>query len=245
MTMTLTSKRKNKSEYYGYASVRGQSHAATNTPNQDSVKVRRSQYGITLVVADGVGSHRFSQIGSRAIVKSVTDAFFMFESGKIPVTDITATAFKLFKKRVPVNKNTQSSTTCIFAHISEKHGLFVGQVGDGACYIEINDNFTALKGKESEFANIVVPLNPSLDTAKWHTRHFKADSETKLKILLATDGVSNDIIPEKENQCLEHYCTELGKIGMLGRNLFVRRTLKHWDVPGSSDDKTMIVYSRG
>ena len=245
MTMTLTSKRKNINEYYGYASVRGQSHIATKTPNQDAVKIRKTQYGITLVVADGVGSHKYSQIGSRTIVKSVTDAFYMFESGQIPVTDITATAYKLFKKRVPKSKNTQSSTTCIFAHISEKHGLFVGQVGDGACYIELNDTFTTLKGKESEFANLVVPLNPSLESAEWHTRHFKADKEAKLRILLATDGVSNDIIPEKENQCLGHYCNEVKNIDAFGRNRFIRKTLKHWDVPGSSDDKTMIVYSRG
>ena len=234
-----------KNECYGYASVRGQSHYASRTPNQDAVRVYRSEYGTTLVVADGLGSHRYSQIGSSAIVKSVTDAFFLFESGKIPVNEITATAFSLFRKRVPESKNTQASTTCIFAHISNTNGLFVGQVGDGACYIRINDSFTTLKGKECEFANLVVPLNASQETAKWHTRHFKTNVDTRISIMLATDGVSNDIIPEKEESCLEYYCSKLMNMTRIKRNMYVRKVLKQWDVPGSVDDKTMIVYSRG
>lgn len=243
--MTFLSKWPGKHERLGFSSIQGESHAAAKTPNQDAVLAGKNEYGVVLAVADGVGSHAFSQIGSKAAVRAVRDAFYAFEKGQIPVSDITKTIFTYYKRAVPDHLKTQASTTCIFAYLSNTSGLYIGQVGDGACYLKLNGRFTRLKGKDEDFANLVKPLNASMDEAKWKTRHFLVKADDRIEILLATDGISADIIPGKEEACLKFYADDLRRWPRLLSRLRIRRYLKRWNVPGSADDRTMIVYSRG
>ncbi len=232
-------------EYIGAYSLRGESHRATHTRNQDAYIAKKSRYGVTLAVADGVGSQTYSQIGSRAIVKAVARAFRLYETNRIPVSEITATAFALYKKTVPVSKRGQASTTCVFAHISEKNGLFVGQVGDGVCYLKLNGRFYVMQGKDAEFSNVVLPLCAEWDEARWKTRHFALTDSSAIQIMLATDGVSDDIISGKEEECLDFYVSKIQGSDVAKGKKTVKSILQNWNVPGSRDDKTMIVYSRG
>lgn len=237
-------KRGNTNEKCGGSSIRGVSHKATHTPNQDSFGLFTSKYGTTLVVADGVGSHKYSKCGSKAAVKAVKNAFRLFETEKLPVSNITATIYSLFQSYVPKRKRSQASTTCIFVHISPEHGTFIGQAGDGACYFKINDKFSMIVPPENEFANLVQPINPEKTIHKWKTRHLDTTNEDTMMFFLSSDGISNDIIPGKEYECLEFYASKL-VCDKRKNNRFVHQIIKHWDVPGSVDDKTMIVYSRG
>ena len=229
----------------GYATVKGDSHKRMNMPNQDAVLGGQNKFGVVLAIADGVGSHKFSQYGSKAAVRAVQEAFLSFELGKIQTSDITKTVFEIFKRKIPSKCAGQSSTTCIFAYLSNKTGLYVGQIGDGLCCIRINDKFTQLKDKEDCFANLVIPLNASKETAKWKTRHFNVKDSDKIEIMLATDGVSGDIIPGKEEECLNYYLNIIKKTNPFWRKLIIKKQLKAWNVPGSGDDKTMIVFSKG
>ena len=230
---------------FGYSCIRGKSHVASNLPNQDAVLVEIGKHGITLAVADGVGSQAYSQIGSHVAVTSVKEAFSEFENGLIPIANITKTIFEKYKSGVPEKIRDQSSTTCVFAYLSNISGLFLGQIGDGVCYFKVNDAFSILADKSADFANIVHPLNASKTEAKWKTRHFSLRGDESIKILLATDGVSADIMPTKEEECLNYYCNKLSKWPRILRNLRVKLYLKNWNVPGSNDDKTMIVFWRG
>ena len=238
-------KNKDANEFVGAYSLRGESHQATHTPNQDAYIIEKSRYGVTLAVADGVGSQKHSQIGSRAIVKAVARAFRLYETNRIPVSEITATAFALYKKAVPASKRAQASTTCVFAYISEKNGLFIGQVGDSVCYLKINERFLVMQGADAEFSNVVLPLCAEWDEARWKTRHFALTDSSVIQIMLATDGVSNDIIPGKEEECLDFYVSKIQGLDVAKGKKTVKSILQNWDVPGSGDDKTMIVYLRG
>lgn len=243
--MICSSKCIRKRNFLGFATIKGDSHKKMNMPNQDAVFAKQNKFGIALAVADGVGSHKFSQYGSKAAVRSVQEAFLSFELGEIQTSDITKTIFEIFKRKIPSKYADQSSTTCIFAYLSNKTGLYVGQIGDGLCYIKINDKFTQLKDKDDCFANLVIPLNASKETARWKTRHFNVKDSDKIEMMLATDGISGDIIPGKEEECLDYYLEKIKKTNPFWRNVIIKKQLKSWDVPGSGDDKTMIVFSKG
>ena len=60
---------------YGGFSAIGQTHLNIGLPNQDSFGIYRSKKRkkeLVLVISDGIGSHKHSDIGSMAIVKAVT-----------------------------------------------------------------------------------------------------------------------------------------------------------------------------
>ncbi len=229
----------------GYSCIRGKSHVASNLPNQDAVLVEMGTHGITLAVADGVGSQAYSQIGSQSAVVAVREAFFEFEHGLIPVASITKTIFEKYKGGVPERLRDQSSTTCVFAYLSNTYGLCLGKIGDGACYFKVNSSFSILAEKSDDFANIVHPLNALKNEVKWKTRHFSLHGDESIRLLLATDGISSDIVPGREEDCLNFYCHKLSKWPQILRNLRVKLYLRNWNVPGSNDDKTMIVFWRG
>ena len=234
-----------KSVGYGYSCVRGEHHIALNHPNQDAVLAEHNQYGFIFAVADGVGSQPHSQIGSHSAVTAVRDTFVGFERGIIPVSNITKTIFEKYKEGVPEELRNQASTTCVFAYLSNSSGLYLGQIGDGVCYFKLNGSFSKLTEKNDDFANLVRPLNASATEAKWKTRHFNVGKEDSVRLFLATDGVSADIVPGREENCLDYYCHMLARWPKLLRNIRIRRCLKCWNVPGSNDDKTMIVFWRG
>ncbi len=242
--MSLSFRKKYFREYWGFSSVKGGMYSRQGIENQDAVLVVKSRFGIVLVVADGVGSHKYSALGSKAAVKAVRRAFDSFEKGSIANTEITKTIFKLYVEMIDVDKRAEASTTCIFAYISNISGLYLGQIGDGMCCATINDHFLNLKKKDDDFSNLVTPLNATKESAKWYTRHFNIGEKDKLKIMLATDGISTDIIPGKENDGLEYFANKMGRIVTIN-NYKLRRVLKGWDPKGAGDDKTVIIYSRG
>ena len=51
-------------EEIGYASVKGVLHENANIPNQDAYSVKKYKFGTILVVSDGLGSKKHSDIGS-------------------------------------------------------------------------------------------------------------------------------------------------------------------------------------
>jgi serine/threonine protein phosphatase PrpC len=59
----------------GYSTIKGENHKKIHAPNQDAVLVKKDRFGVVLVVADGVGSHKYAHYGSRGIVKAVQKAF--------------------------------------------------------------------------------------------------------------------------------------------------------------------------
>ena len=227
------------------ASVRGISHIKAKKPNQDAVLIYKSKFGIIMAVADGVGSHQFSRYGSKTAVKAVKTAFLQFEKNEIDRKEITSTIYKQYCQGIKQKYINAAATTCLFAVLSYKHGLFVGQIGDGLSYVDINGLDWVIKPKEEDFSNIVVAMTPTKGSAKWTTKFFKISSDDKVRILLCTDGVSSGIIPGKEGECASYYINEINKKHALSYNYYIKKYLKNWNIKGENDDKTMIVFSKG
>ena len=59
---------------YGFVSVRGKSHIELDKPNQDFIDICHVKETVILIAADGAGSSRFSDEGSRRIVTKVLNS---------------------------------------------------------------------------------------------------------------------------------------------------------------------------
>ena len=61
-------------------------------------------------------------------------------------------------------------------------------------------------------------------------------------LLLATDGVSDDLVPERVGDLIAWLTGELAQTAHPGRSL--ARELRAWPVPKHLDDKTLVVLWR-
>ena len=66
----------------GYT-VKGKSHLRTKQPNQDSFLIGLLPYCDVFVAADGVGSHLYSQKGSKYVCRAVKVTFKKLHTKKI------------------------------------------------------------------------------------------------------------------------------------------------------------------
>ncbi len=59
---------------YGAASVIGKAHLDDALPNQDAFLIKKMSYGTIIVMADGMGSKKKADIGSKMICRAVCEA---------------------------------------------------------------------------------------------------------------------------------------------------------------------------
>lgn len=235
-------KKTSPSELLVGASTIGGSHLWEGRPNQDAVRVRRYGYGCVAAVADGVGSQRFSQYGSQAAVQAVHEVFCAYVRGDVRREHITRTITRWYAQRVKEKYRAQADTTCLFAAHIYGQGLFLGQIGDGICCGFLNGTPFLLREKEEEFGNLVVPLSPGRPTAVWRTRFIPGQQLRSLELLLATDGVSGDLLPGKEAAFTRYLMDRTIGQGQRAGEENLIRLLENWESPLSLDDKTIALY---
>lgn len=222
------------------ASIRGKMHKENHLPNQDCYEIKRTSYGFSLCVCDGVGSHKYSKQGAKAASKAVYKVFKLYYKKKIEKDEIGEKIRFYYNKNLRNKYRKEAGTTCLFAFIYKTDEIIIGQAGDGLILIKVDHRFATFQTKKDDFINEVCTLNGNHPFNSWKIRTLNFDSQqhSTLSILLTTDGLSEDIIPEKRESLLDHFM-ELSKKRKDHRLL---KELKKWNVPGSFDDKTIIVF---
>jgi len=223
-----------------YATMRGAHHRKKHEPNQDAFCMRLAHAYSVFCVADGVGSHKYSRKGSRAVSRAVAAVFADFVAGNVERKKLTATIYERFRNSIKEKYRSQASTTCLFIVVTDEFGVFVGQVGDGLAVLRINGELKYTSVKDDDFSNVVMPLSPAKENCRWTTRHFDADKEDKIEIFLSTDGISGDVIPGHEEECMDYFIQKIS--AKKNGNSELRKILLSWSKNGSNDDKTVIVY---
>lgn len=220
-------------------SLRGEYHRLNRTKNQDAVMVKEFSFGKIIAVADGLGSHRFSRNGSRAVVLAVKQSFLLYKKHLIPREKITETIGHKYYANLRPKHKIEAATTCIFAAYIYGEGVFIGQVGDGCAYVSNLGSTSILKAKDDEFSNLVVPLSyKNYNKVLWTTRFIKESKIQDMTIILATDGISEDIVKYHENEFVEYIKQLLGFDNKHVGKLKLKEFLRDWP---SGDDKTMAI----
>lgn len=225
---------------YGGASKIGQTHIKNNIPNQDYFRIHRSKKRkkeLILVVADGVGSHKYSQIGARAIANAVTTNAHLLYNVSNKKKFIKKT-MKVFMKNIHPYKKDECGTTCIFSVIF-KDRICLGQIGDGICCYKINDKFHILSDKDSDFLNETVSVTSRKSIDKWHFKSY--NNPTCFQIMMATDGVADDLVPNMREIFLQRLNDSTRGGNHKEISELILKLFDNWERPLSHDDKTMIL----
>jgi serine/threonine protein phosphatase PrpC len=142
--------------------------------------------------------------------------------------------------RVHKTGRDESATTCLFAVVTKDGRLLLAQLGDGLVILNTPKGTTTLEPPAERFGNATTGLGIASDVREWrlhHERNFTGAAT----ILLATDGVADDLVPEKRAEFVNFLVSEYGPRPAASRARAIAKELRAWPTPRHRDDKTLAV----
>lgn len=234
-----------KLEKLAYSSVRGLLHQQKNISNQDAYIAKKYKFGTVLVVADGMGSHNHSDIGSQAACKAVCDAVQKWQQyNEMDIRLLIPLVHAMWNMEIYPYLRKECGTTCLFAYVSHDEKLYVAQLGDGNIYISIDDKTELLHVKEDEFSNFTSGLGSIVNFDEWTIREYDI-KDKKVELMLMTDGVAETLIEEKKEAFVELLWKKLRESDCLSkRNNIIYSILRNWNATNAGDDRTIVCYRK-
>ena len=223
------------------ASVRGPEHRREGLANQDAWLVRRTRETTLAVVCDGLGSRSQSAAGSRAACRAVADSVRHWSASPGAPPDLLLRAVHaLWNIRVHAAGRDESATTCLFAVITADRRLLLAQLGDGLVLLSKAGSMTTLEPSAERFGNVTTGLGIASDLREWRI-HLEPRLHEDTAVLLATDGVADDLLLERRASFLEFLVARFGALPSGSRGRALARELRSWPTPRHWDDKTLVV----
>jgi serine/threonine protein phosphatase PrpC len=223
------------------ASVRGPEHFRDGRPNQDAWSSRLRRDTALAVVCDGLGSRPHSSVGSRAACHAVANAVRHWATGPdAPPELLLRLVHALWNVRVHQPGSDECATTCLFAVATKDGRLLLAQLGDGLVMLQTPKGTTTLEPPAERFGNATTGLGIASDLREWRL-HLEPNFAGTASILLATDGVADDLVPEKRSEFLNFLVTEYGSRPAAARTRAIAKELRDWPTPRHRDDKTVAV----
>ena len=216
------------------ASVRGPSHQLDGVPNQDALCVSGSRGGWCVAVADGLGSRPLSHIGSQKAVQLFRQLSRQRQSippgGVVPALRDAWLAH--FGDRYRAHE-----TTCLWARVDASGQGAAGQVGDGLLLARNQGVFQVLTDQRQGFGNQTNTLAQAGTQGCYST--VLELSQPGDGVLLMTDGISDDLIPEQLEPFFDAIYQRQLRCSKRRMRQWLTRELHSWSTPLHGDDKSI------
>ncbi len=224
---------------YG-ASARGKSHIKLKKPNQDSFLVDNKEDYILAVVCDGLGSKKYSHVGSKKLCKILKKQINKcFKLKSLDIEELIPVLKIKWKRAIWPIPAHKADTTCIFVVLSKKN-IIMCQIGDGLCALRSGDELIILSPKNDDFSNETTTFFKS-SIKDWRVEVLNIEKECNYKILLCTDGISEDLKFEVLSDFIEEIANAINNQSGYKDNEEILEIINNWPNKYSNDDKTMVV----
>jgi len=214
----------------------GPLHIKENIPNQDAYIVKKYSWGIVGVVCDGLGSKKYSHIGSKSLVNAVLKTAQLFDFEK-DVKLFEPLLKSLWNINIFPYKEKETSTTLLFT-IIKNNKIYIGRVGDGSIAIFGKDALLVEEDKDM-FTNYTTPFGRD-DKIEWNI----FDLEDISYVVMCSDGISEDLKKDKLLDFFKNYTLTYKDMQVNKRVYEIKQWLKNWPVKGHSDDKTIVALTK-
>lgn len=220
-------------------SVRGPAHSAEGRPNEDAWYARVSRAGGCAVVCDGVGSRSAARLGAQAGARSARRAWAIWKKSPAALPEdfvrLVEVLWRLELGRTPLE---DACTTLLFAGIRPEGTGLLAQIGDGLVGIHSDGEFRAVTEDRATFGSMSCALGMPHKLKDWNLVSLESFG-SGARVLLATDGIADDLVAEKREAFVTWLLHEFGERPNASRRL--RRALARWPVPHHRDDKTLVI----
>lgn len=221
------------------SSVRGPSHVRDGLPCQDAWLAVANARASLAVVCDGMGSRPRSCEGSRAATLATRDAWRLWRRSSVgSVEDLIRLVEAAWRLRLVSVPADEAATTCLL-YAEDGHGRAAqAQLGDGLIARRSPDGWVAVHAARSEGFGLTFGLGTPHTLADWSFTLVEPLATGEV-LLLATDGVSEDIEPDRIGDLAAWVVDDVGPLQRPARAL--ANELRKWPVPHHQDDKTLLV----
>lgn len=225
------------------ASVTGPTHRKMKRPNEDAWIHVQGQFGTLGAACDGMGSGSKARIGAQIGCVAIKEAIKQWASGDDPPTHYIAyLAETIWRIKISPHSPGDCATTCLFAFFKPDGHCFLGGVGDGLIATRSGEGPVRLiKGeRDTEFSNQTSGMGNSVRLKDWLVEVIDPTDEDQV-VLLATDGIADDLHLEKIDELLDWLIASFAFLPPLKRWQVLCKELRNWPTPRHVDDKTLVV----
>lgn len=222
-------------------SVRGTAHAYRGLPNQDAFLIRKTQNGVTAVVADGLGSKPYADVGAQQACRAAVRAIKTFENrSDIAFSDLLMLIQSYWISALTAYPASKCSATCLFVYVTDTD-ITAARLGDGMiCLLGKNaaDSVVLTDEKEDSFANATDCLTSEHILSKWEIKKYERSLFTSA--VICTDGIASDLQDGAHRDFVRELTIQSVQKSVYKNRSDAKKWLTAWPVTGSGDDKTLI-----
>ena len=192
-----------------------------------------------VAVADGMGSRSNARVGARAACRAARDAARLWSPTSSPRL-LGLLVELLWRMRIAPLEPNDCASTCLVALRTGDGAWTVGGVGDGlAVYRDPQRGHDVVVGdRGTEFGNSTTALGVGNSPDRWKWKAFR-ENELGGAVVLASDGVADDLLPERLGGFVEWLVEDVGSLPAPRRACAIKQSLRQWPTPNHLDDKTV------
>lgn len=226
-------------DYFG-ASVAGPAHRALRKPNEDQWLGASGAFGSLVVVSDGLGSKERARHGAtKACIATLRAVRGWHKAGTCSFDDLVSRIEPLWLEEIAPFDRLDCAATCLLALAHHDGRTYVAALGDGMAAVRRRGAIERVeRPRASDFSNETQSLGSG---GVWAKRCFEC-AEIDIAVL-ASDGVSDDLRPERLADFVAWLKDEIATLQPVPRWRSLRRELSEWPTPRHLDDKTIAVLS--
>ena len=223
----------------------GPFHKKERQPNADAWLGWRRKGNHLIVVCDGLGSCPKSHLGSKAACQAIRDAVKLWiDRGPNRPTDLLRMITPIWLAYLPSDCFQDYKTTCLFVLSLNNGTLLIAGLGDGLAGLVLpGGEMTFVVGNRNNgFINQTASLGMEKSGQYWKMKVY--ENIGSFRAILATDGISDDIVPERMDGFVDWLIYEFSGLLPRQRRYMLSKELKNWPTPNHSDDKTLAIMWR-
>ena len=229
-------------------SVLGTRNKVENNKNQDAFLCKATENVVYLAVADGLGSCKYSEKGSKLAIECLedwvkSDLQNYSSPSEEMVMILNSKLIDRWKMKIPEGHYRDYDTTLLYAILLHDY-LIVGGIGDGMILCHFNNSIKEFSWEKNEFSNRTVSL--SANNAKHCIRGELiklTDSSYPLTLIIATDGVAEDLDPDLKNSLPDYLYRKLRETDVITVQDEIEKWVANWKTQNHTDDRTFCMVN--
>lgn len=224
------------------ACVTGPLHQTQGSEGQDALHLSGWRGGWIAAVADGLGSRMRSATGARLAVQAAQKVARGWPAGtwrNIPARQAATDIYRRWLATVPWTDKGSAATTLLLLVCDADGNARTWQIGDGLVLLRTQDRVLSLTPPRTGFGNQTQALGVDRSWSAWHTADFALQAPGDM-VLLMTDGVADDLVPQTLNGFASAIHRQLTRLNRRRSRRWLEHELTHWATPLHGDDKTLI-----
>lgn len=209
---------------------------------QDALGIINQKYFKLFIVADGLGSAKNSDFGAKKAIIAVEKAINQWRKLEKKDNKVLLQLIHFYWNLLIGDSNFEKKdclTTCLFAYVDKlDKRMILGQLGDGILHFVSKEEIVLVKSLDDY--NYTKSLGNSKSFDDWNLKSFSFDIND-FTLLVATDGISEDLVENKETEFTEAIIQKMTKLKQNKRNNYLKQLLENWPTKFHSDDKTICI----